>query len=326
MQPDASRHPNFRLGVQILSYGAPWVDIQQAAALADELGYDYILGADHLWATGGDPLLSCFEGWTTVAAWAATVRHAQVGLLVTANSFRNPGVVAKMVTTIDHISHGRAVLGIGAGWWAGEQRAHGIDVGSGLAERVQWLDESAGILRGLLRGDEISSNGHYRFDRVRHSPAPVGPVPTLIGASGERGLKVAGRWADLWHSWIGPDDVVAFASQAAALDDACREAGRDPAAVLRLPGCKMVLRPDAAEAGDVFEGLMKRHVWPEEVRHHAWLGTPQWAAARIRSLAEAGANGLIIQVAHPYDLETIQRLTRDVRPLVETAAAPTRET
>jgi alkanesulfonate monooxygenase SsuD/methylene tetrahydromethanopterin reductase-like flavin-dependent oxidoreductase (luciferase family) len=307
-----------------LSYGASWPELAAAVQLADRLGYDYVFGADHLWATGGDPLQSCFEGWTTLAAWAATTRQAQVGLLVTANSFRNPGLVAKMVTTVDHISGGRAVLGLGAGWWAGEQRAHGIDVGSGLAERLRWMDEAAGIIRGLLRGEAVSAAGHYRFDHVEHNPRPIGRVPMLIGATGERGMEIAGRWADIWHVWIGPDDVAGFRELSAALDAACAGADRDPGAVLRLPGCKMVLRDDALEARRVFERLMEKHRWPEEVRKHAWLGSAEWAAARIGALAEAGAGGLVVQLASPYDLETVEALAAAMRPTVARSSGPGR--
>jgi alkanesulfonate monooxygenase SsuD/methylene tetrahydromethanopterin reductase-like flavin-dependent oxidoreductase (luciferase family) len=314
----------FRLGVQVLSYGAAWPEVAEVVQLADTLGYDYVFGADHLWATGGDPLLSTFEGWTTLAAWAAVVRHASVGLLVTANSFRNPGLVAKMVTTVDHISNGRAVLGLGAGWWAGEQRAHGIDVGSGLAERLRWMDEAAGIIRGLLRGEQVSADGHYHFDHVRHNPRPIGPVPILIGATGERGMEIAGRWADLWHAWIGPNDVAGFRALSANLDAACVRAGRDPRAVIRVPGCKMVLRSDPAEAQRIFERLLKKHQWPEEVRQHAWLGTAEWAVGRVNALAEAGAGGLVIQLASPYDLETVQALPAALRPTGARPSAPGR--
>jgi alkanesulfonate monooxygenase SsuD/methylene tetrahydromethanopterin reductase-like flavin-dependent oxidoreductase (luciferase family) len=314
----------FQLGVQVLSYGAAWSEIEDVVQMADGLGYDYVLGADHLWATGGDPLLSCFEGWTTVAAWAGTVRKARIGLLVTANSFRNPGLVAKMVTTIDHISSGRAVLGLGAGWWAGEQRAHGIDVGTGLAERIEWLDESAGIIRALLDGEEVSSDDHYKFSRVRHSPRPMGKVPFLMGAAGERGIEIAGRRADIWHAWIGPDEISEFRSLSDALDRACLAAGREPTSVLRLPGCKMILRSMPAAASSQFGRLMETHRWPEEVRRHAWLGTDEWAAARMTSLAEAGASGMILQVAIPYDVETIERLARHVLPSVDAALGAAR--
>jgi alkanesulfonate monooxygenase SsuD/methylene tetrahydromethanopterin reductase-like flavin-dependent oxidoreductase (luciferase family) len=314
----------FRLGVQVLSYGAAWPEVAAAAQLADRLGYDYVFGADHLWATGGDPLLSTFEGWTMLAALAATTQRAQVGLLVTANSFRNPGLVAKMATTVDHISGGRAVLGLGAGWWAGEQRAHGIDVGAGLADRLGWMDEAAGIIRGLLRGEEVTADGHYHFERVRHSPRPLGHVPVLIGATGDRSLEIAARHADIWHMWIGPEDVADFNEVSAKLDAACIRTGRRPRDVQRLPGCKMVLRPDPAAAREVFESLMQRHQWPEEVRGHAWLGTPEWAAARIGDLAAAGAGGLIIQLASPYDLETVEGLAAAMRPTGAKPSAPGR--
>ena len=110
--------------------------------LADRLGYDAIFTADHLFATGGDPFQPFFEGWTTLAAWSQQTRTAHLGLLVGANTFRNPGVVAKMTTTLDHASGGRAILGLGAAWEVEEQRAHGIDPGAGLGQRLDWLDES----------------------------------------------------------------------------------------------------------------------------------------------------------------------------------------
>ena len=132
----------FTLGLGVLTYGATWPDAVATARLADGLGYDQVFTADHLFATGGDPGQSFFEGWTALAAWAQTTERVELGLLVGGNPFRNPGVVAKMAATLDHISDGRAILGLGAAWDDEEMVAHGIDTGRSLGQRIDWLDES----------------------------------------------------------------------------------------------------------------------------------------------------------------------------------------
>src|SRR3990170_5765337 len=119
-----------RIGAQILTYGSSWNGALGAARFDDDLGYDYLWGHHHLYSTGGDPYQGFFEGWATLAAWAALTRRVRLGLLLGANTFRNPGVVAKMAVTIDHISGGRTILGLGAGNVEFENRAHGIDPGN----------------------------------------------------------------------------------------------------------------------------------------------------------------------------------------------------
>ena len=200
----------FTLGLQVLTYGASWADALATVRLADRLGYDQLFAADHLHATGGDPFQPFFEGWTALAAWAQATEHVELGLLVGANTFRNPGVVAKMAVTLDHISGGRAILGLGAAWEEGEQRAHGIDPGRGLGQRIDWLDESLEIIRALLDGQTVTHHSErYQFDAVRHAPLPMlRPMPAMIGASGERKcLRIVARHGTLWHLWGPPDDA-----------------------------------------------------------------------------------------------------------------------
>jgi alkanesulfonate monooxygenase SsuD/methylene tetrahydromethanopterin reductase-like flavin-dependent oxidoreductase (luciferase family) len=315
-------HP-FRLGLHVLSYGVGWTEILDVVRLADALGYDYIFGADHLWATGQKPEMSCFEGWTSLAAWAAATQHANLGLLVTANSFRNPGLVAKMCATVDHISGGRAVLGMGAGWWDGEHLAHGLSTGNGVGERLDWLDESLTIIRGLLAGDTVSSNGHYQFTDVKHAPLPLRRhVPVVVGATGVRkGLRIVARHADLWQTWIGPGEPLAFSQLCRLLDSHCRAIGRNPATISRFPGCKMILRDDPRAADIQFARMAECQAWPASVRNHAWLGPAEDIAAWALQLQGHGAGGLIVQVAHPFDVETIERLAREVRPRLTAVAA-----
>jgi alkanesulfonate monooxygenase SsuD/methylene tetrahydromethanopterin reductase-like flavin-dependent oxidoreductase (luciferase family) len=307
----------FRLGLHVLTYGSSWPDALAAVQAADELGFDNVFGADHLFATGGDPQQPFFEGWTTLAAWAQATQRTRLGLLVGANAFRNPGVVAKMAATIEHLSGGRFVLGLGAAWYDEEIRRHGLDTGSGIGERLDWLDEALGVVRRLLGGETVTHEGpHYRFDGVRHAPPPLQKsIPFILGGEGERkGLRIVARHADLWHMWVPPDSTERFRAKDSVLRGHCAAVGRDESAIVRLPGAKIVVRDDPEAARRVFTKLVDLHGWPAEVWEHAWLGSPAFVAERLRAYREAGAGGFIAQVISPFDHETIERLAREVRP------------
>src|SRR5919205_2659580 len=139
-----------RLGILLWSQATDWKSFEENARKADELGYEHVWTWDHLYAIFGDPYQPIFEGWTTLAAWAKVTERARLGLLVGANTFRNPGLVAKIAATLDHVSDGRAILGIGGAWFALEHEAHGIEFGSGFGQRLDWLDESVAAMRTLL--------------------------------------------------------------------------------------------------------------------------------------------------------------------------------
>ncbi len=199
-----------RVGAQILTYGSTWDQALDTVKHLDDLGYDYIWGHDHLYSTGGDPYQGFFEGWTTLTAWAMATKRARLGLLVGANTFRNPGVVAKMAVTVDHASGGRSILGLGAGNVEFENRAHGIDPGITIGQRLDWFEEALAMVIDLLAGREVTHRSDkYQFDHVRHSPQPVQDrIPVVIGADGEkRGLRIAARHADIWQ-WFAPFDGV----------------------------------------------------------------------------------------------------------------------
>ena len=122
-----------RLGVLLWNQATDWPAYEDAARRVDQLGYDHLWAWDHLYAIFGDPLQPIFEGWMSLAAWAKTTRRVRLGLLVGANTFRNPGLTAKLATTLDHLSDGRAILGIGGAWFGTEHRANGIEFGSASA-------------------------------------------------------------------------------------------------------------------------------------------------------------------------------------------------
>jgi alkanesulfonate monooxygenase SsuD/methylene tetrahydromethanopterin reductase-like flavin-dependent oxidoreductase (luciferase family) len=313
-----------KVGAQVLTYGASWPDALATARLIDSLGYDYLFGHDHLYSTGGDPYQPFFEGWTTLAGWAMATERVRLGLLVGANTFRNPGVVAKMAVTIDHISNGRSILGLGAGNVEFENRAHGIDPGRTLGERIGWFEESLAIVCDLLAGRVVTHRSDkYQFDQVRHAPLPVqSHVPVVIGAEGERrGLRLAARHADIWQWFAGTDEVDLFRHKDQVLREHCLAEGRDQARIERMIGCKFILRSSSEEAGRVADELIAVHKWPASIRDVVWASTPQQVADWLTPYVEAGAGSFCPQIGWPYDHETIERLIGEVKPIVDARTA-----
>ena len=141
------------LGILLWNQSTDWPTYEAAARKVDELGYDHLWAWDHLHAIFGEPQQPIFEGWLTLGAMAKVTSRVRLGLLVGAVTFRNPGLVAKLATTLDHISNGRAILGLGGAWFEYEHTRHGIDFGGSPGTRLGWLDEAVGDIRRLLDGE-----------------------------------------------------------------------------------------------------------------------------------------------------------------------------
>ena len=314
-----------KLGIQPLTYGLTWAESLEAARRVDALGYDYLWGHDHLHSTGGDPFQPFFEGWTTLAAWAAQTTRVRLGLLVGANPFRNPGLVAKMAATVDHISGGRAILGLGAGNREAEAIAHGIDPGRGVGERLDWLDASLAIVRALLAGEIVDhASDRYRFAGARQAPAPVqARIPVVVGSAGERkGLRIVARHADIWQMWLGMDDRDLFRHKDAVLREHCAAVGRDPTTIERMIGGKLVLRGTVEAAERAFAEQLRTHGWPAAIRAEmGWIGTAEQVVDALLAYRAIGVDAFSPSVAAPLDLETIERLADDVRPRLAAASA-----
>ena len=194
----------------------------------------------------------------TLAAWAQATTRIRIGLMVAANTFREPTLTAKMATTLDHISGGRAILGIGAAWHADEHAAYGLPFGSGAPERLRWLGEALPVMRAMLRGETPSAAGvRYHARSVRNLPAPVqSRLPLLIGGGGEKvTLKLVARYADACNIGGGVDTV---RRKEAILQEHCRAVGRDHREIERttIVGA-VVIRDSRAEAQRVFERLFE---------------------------------------------------------------------
>jgi alkanesulfonate monooxygenase SsuD/methylene tetrahydromethanopterin reductase-like flavin-dependent oxidoreductase (luciferase family) len=314
---------DFKLGILLFSQAATWDEQLDAAKRIDRLGYAHLWTWDHLYAIVGDPYQPIFEGWTSLAAWAMATERTRVGLLVGANPFRNPGLVAKTAATLDHISGGRAILGIGGAWMALEHKAHGIDFGSGFGQRLDWLDESVAAMRGVLDGRSVTSapGGHYQFDDLRHLPRPVQQhLPIMIGGSGEKKtLRTVARYADMWNA-MGPVDVMA--RKVDVLRRHCDEVGRDISEIEFTLGIKVTVRDTKAEADRVWEAAMAHNRQPlaDAVNDTTfWNGSPEQLAERLLPYARLGFRTVISEQPAPYDVETLERFIGEVQPMVAAA-------
>lgn len=233
--------PPLRFGLFIGQAGKPWSQVLDEFLLAEELGFDHGWLVDHLTPTDGPDDVPILEAWTLLAALAARTSRLMLGVLVTNNLFRNPALLAKQAATVDRISDGRLILGLGSGWFEPEHRRYGFAFPP-APERVDRFEEAVQVIRSLLGGGRSTYRGRfYTLDDAPFEPAPVSPdgIPLLIAAHRPRMLGIAARHADIWDTFPQlpgaatervDDDV---ASQASRFERAVREAGRDPATIRR---------------------------------------------------------------------------------------------
>ena len=212
-----------------------WADVLATARVAEDVGFDslWVIGHHYL-PFGNGKVWSLWDPWSLLAALAAATERIELGPLVSCTAYRNPALLARSAATVDEISGGRLVLGIGGGYFDGEFAALGIPTD----HRVDRFEEALQIVAGLLRTGEVRYEGkHYRADMELGLPEvrPGGP-PILIGASRPRMLRLVADYADLWNVWLpfSTDPIGDLREQRRALDRACAEAGRDPATVGRV--------------------------------------------------------------------------------------------
>ncbi|MGH2427366.1 MAG: LLM class flavin-dependent oxidoreductase [Candidatus Limnocylindria bacterium] len=305
-----------RLGANCWGQYTGWASLRDAGARADALGYHSLWTWDHLYPIVGSPDGPIFEGWMALAAWAEATERARIGLMVGANPFRNPALVAKMATTLDHISAGRAILGIGGAWFETEHRAYGLEFGGSPGERLRWLEEAVRIMRGMLHGERPSGDDFYDAHEVRNDPPPVQErLPILIGGGGERRtLRIVAKYGDACNVGGGFDNVK---RKDEILRRHCEEVGRDESEIERTVGMGMaVIRDDPAEAErvarDIFEHNGNAKPWTNQL-----LGTPEQVAEKMRPFLGIGFRHFIIGFPSPYDAETMERMITEVKPMLE---------
>ena len=314
---------DLRLGLNLWSQASDWPSFLGAARRADELGYDHVWTWDHVQAIFGDPDQPIWEGYTALAAIAQATTRARLGLFVGANTFRNPGLVAKAIATIDHISGGRAIMGLGGAWFGHEHQSFGFDFGSGFGQRLDWLAEAVPIVRDLLDGREVTSTGpRYAIDHLRILPPPVqAHVPVMIGGGGERKtLRIVAEHADMWNVF-GTPEVVAHKDE--ILRRHCEDVGRDPEAIERTLGCKVTIRATEAEAERVRRAALEHNRTPlsrVEGDVSFWTGTAEQIAETMISYRKVGFDTFVVELPAPYDAETMESLITVVKPMVSPVA------
>jgi len=315
--------PDLKLGAALWSQASDWPGFLGAAQRAEQLGFDHVWTWDHLLAIFGDPDQTIFEGYTALAAVAQATERIRLGLFVGANTFRNPALAVKALTTIDHISGGRAIMGIGGAWFEGEHRAFGFDFGSGFGQRLDWLAEAAPATRALLDGDDVTSppGGRYAFDHLRVKPLPVqAHLPIMVGGGGEKKtLRIVAQYADIWNAFGTPETL---AHKDGILREHCAAVGRDPATIERSVGCKITIRSTEAEALKARNSLLEHNRTPlanVEGDHTFWTGTPEQIAATILDYRAIGFHTFLVELPAPYDAETMETLVTVVKPMVEAA-------
>jgi alkanesulfonate monooxygenase SsuD/methylene tetrahydromethanopterin reductase-like flavin-dependent oxidoreductase (luciferase family) len=308
------------VGVLLWSQSTDWPTFERAARTVDALGYAHLWTWDHLLPIFGDLDQPILEGWTTMGALAAVTQRVDLGLLVAANTFRNPAIVAKAALTLDHISRGRAILGLGAGWFEPEHDAFGVEFGRSTRERLEWLDEAVGLIRALVDGERVDHDGpRYRAHALAIRPMPArGRLPIMIGGVGERmTLRTVARYADRWTAYGSADTL---RRKADVLRQHCDREGRNPATIEFGVACKPFIRDSKRDAERLLEQALGRNrARRADIADDPsfWVGTPDQIAERMMVLRGAGFTSFIAQIPAPYDAETLERFIGEVKPLVD---------
>lgn len=311
-----------KLGALCWNQYTDWRTFLEAGVRAERVGFDSLWTWDHLYPIVGSDDGPMLEGYMTLAAWAQATERIKLGLMVGANPFRNPALVAKMVTTLDHISDGRAYLGIGSAWFETEHVAFGLDFGESPGERLRWLAEALPVMRGMLHGETPTAAGrYYHMKSVRNDPPPVQQrLPLLVGGGGEKvTLKLVARYADANNVGGGIESV---RRKEAILRQHCETVGRDHAEIERTASMgTVIIRDSRAEAEraqrEIFERNGRARLWQNQP-----LGTPEDVAEFMAPYLELGYRHLICGFPAPYDEESMTRLATEVRSMLTPAPAP----
>ena len=306
-----------KIGALIWPQFTEWSSMRSMAVTADRVGYDNLWTWDHVYPIIGNPNGPIFEGWSTLVAWAEATKNVRIGLMVGANTFREPALTAKLATTLDHISGGRAILGIGAAWFEEEHQHFGLNFGEGFPERLRWLGEALPIMRGMLDGTEPTATGpRYKSQTVRNLPAPVQKhLPIFIGGGGEQvTLKLVAKYGDGNNVGGTPEEV---AHKEEVLLKHCAAVGRNPDEIERTVGIgTVVIRNNPADAQKIYEAQFARNgispLWERQP-----VGTVDQIVEQLAPYVKLGYKHLVAGFSTPHDEESLIRFAEEVKPQLE---------
>jgi F420-dependent oxidoreductase-like protein len=312
-----------RLGLQIPNFNFPGMSEEQLfekladiATTAESSGFDTVLVMDHLHQIRGvgPPENWMLEGNTILSGLAARTSAVNLSLLVGAVSYRNPALHAKATTTLDVISGGRAIHGIGAGWNVDEATAYGYDFPP-LGERFERLEDHLNIARAMFTQERATYEGkHHSVRDAYNNPKPIrGDIPIMIGGSGEKKtLRMVAQYADA-SNFFG--DVDRIKHLVGVLEGHCERLDRDPADITKTRLGTVIVAPRQEDAEALFERIAAASGMPAE-RLATWIvGDPDTVAERCSELLEAGLDGLIFNSPQVHDPEALQLLGETLGPL-----------
>lgn len=302
-----------RLGVSLWPQGATWGELRDTSLAVDRLGYDSLWSYDHFVPLHDDWTVPVLDGWSVISALGGLTTRARLGILVTGVTHRNPAILAKMASTLDHISGGRAILGLGGAWNEEEHRAYGIPFGT-VGERLVLLDEACTVIRSLFEDEVTTFEGkHCAVHEAVLWPKPVQPrLPILIGGGGERvTLRIVARHADLWNGFGTPDVI---RRKITVLHEHCAAVGRNPADISVTANVGIIVRDSAAAIRQRLDEIGPAANFPDYAASNQPYGNPETVARQLAAYAAVGVSEIIAVVPAPYDHETIERLATDVRP------------
>ncbi len=312
-----------RLGYQIPNFTYPtgsdglFEVIARQAVEAEESGFDTVLVMDHFYqlpmlGAADNAMLECY---TLLAALSQRTTRVRLSALVTGNTYRNPALLAKIVTALDVVSGGRAQLGIGAGWYEQEHTALGFEFGT-FTDRFERLEEALRIILPMLRGERPSLDGKwYHVRDAINSPLPVGRVPVMIGGAGERKtLRMAAQYADESNLICAPGDIP---RKLAALDEHCDRLGRDRSEITVTYQTSAVIAPTRAEAEREAEEAMSRIPELGGRRAGIILGGPQDVAEVYERILATGVDGVTVNLPANGHIEgRVRLLGETLAPLI----------
>ena len=278
---------------------ARWSDLLAMTQLAEDVGFDSVWVTDHFIHRGETELRGPWECWSLISAIAAVTTRVEIGTLVLCTGFRNPALLAKIAETVEDISGGRLILGLGAGWNEPEYRAFGYP----FDHRVARFEEALTIITGLLRNGHIDFEGTYSSARdceLRPRGPRLGGPPIMIGTTGKRMLELTARHADQWNVWFSPIDnsVAKLKTLLEDVDAACAVIGREPETLERTAAVKVEVGPHS----------------PSQMSVAPLTGSPDALAEQLRAYAAIGVTQVQVW-PEPNSLEGIEKFARVLEAL-----------